>query len=55
MLAHKNDVFNEIFETMYKLNQDEVARYWTEAREEALRISQSTEHLYKKIPRRKGY
>lgn len=48
MLAHKNAVFNETFETIYKLNKDEVARYWAEAREEALRISQSTEQLYKK-------
>lgn len=47
MLAQKDDVLNETCETIFKLNQEDVARYWAEAREEGLRVAQSTEKMFK--------
>ena len=47
MLAQKDDVFEETCETIYELNQDDIARYWAEAREEGLRIARTNEKLYK--------
>lgn len=46
MLAQKNDTFEETCETIFKLNQDDVARYWCEAREEGLRVYQTYVNMY---------
>lgn len=47
MLAQKDDIFEETCETIYNLNQDDVARYWCEAREEGQRILQTYQSLQK--------
>ena len=47
MLAQKEDVFEETCETIFELNQDDIARYWAEAREEGLRIARTNEKLHK--------
>ena len=47
MLAQKDDVFEETCETIFELNQDDIARYWAEAREEGLRIARTNEKLHK--------
>ena len=47
MLAQKDDIFEETCETIYNLNQDDVARYWCEAREEGQRILRTYESLIK--------
>ena len=45
MLAQKDDVFEETSEAIFNLNQDDVARYWCEAREEGQRILRTYESL----------
>ena len=47
MLAQKDEVFEETCETIFELNQDDIARYWAEAREEGLRIARTNEKLHK--------
>ncbi len=41
MLAQQNDVFMETCETIFQKNQDDIVRYWCEAREEAERVARS--------------
>ena len=38
MIAHNDDILEQICETMYNINQDEAVRYWREAREDGLRL-----------------
>lgn len=47
MLAEKDDVFEETCETIFNLNQDDVARYWCQAREEGERIIRTYKSLMK--------
>ena len=47
MLAEKDDVFEETCETIFNLNQDDVARYWCQAREDGERIIRTYKSLMK--------
>ncbi len=47
MLAQKDDIFEETCETIFNLNQDDVARHWCELREEGQRILRTYENLIK--------
>lgn len=47
MIAHDDDIFEQACETMYNLNQDEVTRYWCEAREDGLRIMRTIQNQHK--------
>lgn len=47
MIAHDDDILEQTCETMYNLNQDEVTRYWCEAREDGLRIMRTIQNQYK--------
>lgn len=47
MLAQQNDVFKETCETIFQKNQDEKARYWCEAREEAERVARTVNRDFK--------
>lgn len=47
MIAQDDDIFEQTCETMYNLNQDEVTRYWCEAREDGLRIMRTIQNQHK--------
>ncbi|MBD5469884.1 MAG: Rpn family recombination-promoting nuclease/putative transposase [Lachnospiraceae bacterium] len=47
MLAQKDDIFEETSEEIYNLNQDDVARYWCQMREEGERILRTYKSLMK--------
>lgn len=47
MIAHNDDILEQICETMYNINQDEAVRYWREAREDGLRIMRSIQNQHK--------
>ena len=47
MLAQKDDIFEETSEAIYNLNQDDVARYWCQMREEGERILRTYKSLMK--------
>ena len=47
MIAHNDDILEQICETMYNINQDEAVRYWREAREDGLRIMRAIQNQHK--------
>ena len=48
MLAQQDTVFMETCETIYQKNQDDVARLWCEASEEAARIARTVQKIHEK-------
>ena len=48
MLAQKEDIFEETSKAIYNLNQDDVARYWCQMREEGKRILQTYQNQYQR-------
>lgn len=55
MIAHNDDIPEQICETMYNINQDEAVRYWREAREDGLRIMRAIQNQHKAALAKKDF